>query len=138
MPTKSGFRIGSILGIPIYLHASWLLIFGLITYSLGMQFTQSHPQWSSTQHWRVGVLTSLLFFVSFFWFGLVPRAFTQRSRHALQDTRSLHHAISFRRSCAHWPRAFKSNSGIQYRHSGSALKLLSLCFLFWCNSVVSL
>jgi Zn-dependent protease len=64
MPTKSGFRIGSILGIPIYLHASWLLIFGLITYSLGMQFTQSHPQWSSTQHWTVGVLTSMLFFGS--------------------------------------------------------------------------
>jgi Zn-dependent protease/predicted transcriptional regulator len=64
MPTKSGFRIGSILGIPIYLHASWLLIFALITYSLGMQFTQSHPQWSSTQHWTVGVLTSVLFFAS--------------------------------------------------------------------------
>jgi Zn-dependent protease/predicted transcriptional regulator len=64
MPTKSGFRIGSILGIPIYLHASWLLIFGLITYSLGMQFTQSHPQWSSTQHWTVGILTSMLFFAS--------------------------------------------------------------------------
>ena len=64
MPTTSGFRIGSILGIPIYLHASWLLIFGLITYSLGMQFTQSHPQWSSTQHWTVGILTSMLFFAS--------------------------------------------------------------------------
>ena len=64
MPTKSGFRIGSILGIPIYLHASWLLIFALITYSLGMQFTQSHPQWSSTQHWTVGILTSMLFFAS--------------------------------------------------------------------------
>jgi Zn-dependent protease/predicted transcriptional regulator len=64
MPTKSGFRIGSILGIPIYLHASWLLIFGLITYTLGMQFTQEHPQWSPTQHWTVGVLTSVLFFAS--------------------------------------------------------------------------
>jgi Zn-dependent protease/predicted transcriptional regulator len=64
MPTKSGFRIGSILGIPIYLHASWLLIFALITYSLSMQFTESHPQWSSTQHWTVGVLTSVLFFAS--------------------------------------------------------------------------
>ena len=64
MPTKSGFRIGSILGIPIYLHASWLLIFALITYSLAMQFTQGHPQWSATQHWTVGILTSLLFFAS--------------------------------------------------------------------------
>jgi Zn-dependent protease len=64
MPTKSGFRIGSILGIPIYLHASWLLIFGLITYSLEEHFKQSHPQWSSIEHWTVGVLTSLLFFAS--------------------------------------------------------------------------
>jgi Zn-dependent protease/predicted transcriptional regulator len=64
MPTKSGLRIGSILGIPIYLHASWLLIFALITYSLGTQFTDSHPQWSSTQHWTVGIVTSILFFAS--------------------------------------------------------------------------
>ncbi len=64
MLTKSGFRIGTILGIPIYLHASWLFIFALITYSLAMQFTQAHPQWSVTQHWTVGVITSLLFFAS--------------------------------------------------------------------------
>ena len=64
MPTKSGFRIGSILGIPIYLHASWLLVFGLITYTLEEQFKQSHSQWSPTEDWTVGVLTSLLFFAS--------------------------------------------------------------------------
>jgi Zn-dependent protease len=64
MPTKSGFRIGSILGIPIYLHVSWLFVFGLITYSLEEQFKQSHPQWSSTEQWTVGVITSLLFFAS--------------------------------------------------------------------------
>jgi Zn-dependent protease/predicted transcriptional regulator len=64
MQTSSGFRIGSVLGIPIYLHASWLLIFALITYALAMQFTQLHPQWSVTQHWTVGLATSLLFFAS--------------------------------------------------------------------------
>jgi Zn-dependent protease len=64
MPLRSGLRIGSILGIPIYLHPSWLLIFVLITYSLAMQFTQGHPQWSLAQHWTVGLLTSLLFFAS--------------------------------------------------------------------------
>lgn len=64
MPTKSGFRIGRILGIPIYLHASWLLIFALITYSLAMQFTHAHPQWSPTRDWTIGTLTSLLFFGS--------------------------------------------------------------------------
>jgi Zn-dependent protease/predicted transcriptional regulator len=65
MPLRTtGFRIAKILGIPIYLDASWLLIFGLITYSLAMTFRQLHPQWTPVQHWSVGILTSLLFFGS--------------------------------------------------------------------------
>ena len=31
---KSGLRIGKIIGIPIELHPSWFLIFGLLTWSL--------------------------------------------------------------------------------------------------------
>jgi len=64
MPTSPGLRIGRILGIPIYVHASWMIIFVLITMSLAMQFTQEHPQWTATQHWGVGIATSLLFFAS--------------------------------------------------------------------------
>src|SRR5712672_4121369 len=64
MPVSPGLRIGHILGIQIYVHASWMIIFVLITMSLAMQFTQEHPQWTSTQHWAVGVATSLLFFAS--------------------------------------------------------------------------
>ncbi len=64
MPTSPGLRIGRILGIPIYVHASWMIIFVLITMSLAMQFTQEHPQWTSVQHWAVGIATSLLFFAS--------------------------------------------------------------------------
>jgi Zn-dependent protease/predicted transcriptional regulator len=64
MNSGSSLRIGRILGIPIYLHASWVIIFVLITLSLAMQFTQEHPQWTSAQHWSVGVVTSLLFFAS--------------------------------------------------------------------------
>jgi len=65
MPTRTaGFRIAKILGIPIYLDATWLLIFGLITYELAMNFRQLHPQWTPTQHWSLGILTSLLFFGS--------------------------------------------------------------------------
>src|ERR1700737_487855 len=64
MPISPGLRIGRILGIPIYVHASWMIIFVLITMSLAMQFTQEHPQWTSVQHWGVGVATSLLFFAS--------------------------------------------------------------------------
>jgi len=64
MPTRPGLKIGRILGIPIYLHASWVIIFFLVTLQLAMQFTQEHPHWSATQHWTVGIVTSLLFFAS--------------------------------------------------------------------------
>jgi Zn-dependent protease/predicted transcriptional regulator len=60
----SGLRIGRILGIPIYLHASWVFVFGALAYLLTLQFTQEHPQWTSTQHWAVGIVASLLFFGS--------------------------------------------------------------------------
>jgi Zn-dependent protease/predicted transcriptional regulator len=64
MPTRPGLLIGRILGIPIYVHASWVIIFVLITMSLAVQFTQQHPQWTAVQHWSVGISTSLLFFAS--------------------------------------------------------------------------
>lgn len=64
MAIRPGLKIGRVLGIPIYIHSTWLFIFALITYSLAVRFTQEHPQWTTTQHWTVGVLTSLLFFGS--------------------------------------------------------------------------
>ncbi|HUC55678.1 MAG TPA: site-2 protease family protein [Candidatus Cybelea sp.] len=64
MNRGSGLRIGKILGIPIYLHSTWILIFAAITYIIASQFKQAHPLWSDMQHWTVGVITSLLFFAS--------------------------------------------------------------------------
>ena len=61
---RSGIKIGRVFGIPIYLHLSWILIFGLITYSLVDEFGARYPQWSGRQLWSLGVLTSLLFFGS--------------------------------------------------------------------------
>ena len=57
-------RIGKIIGIPIYLHSTWVFIFAAITWIIASQFKQQHPLWSDTQHWAVGILTSLLFFGS--------------------------------------------------------------------------
>lgn len=64
MNRVSGFRIARILGIPIYLDASWLLIFGLITYLLATIFRELHPQWTTVQQWTAGILASTLFFGS--------------------------------------------------------------------------
>jgi Zn-dependent protease/predicted transcriptional regulator len=57
-------RIGKILGIPIFLHSTWVIIFAAITYSLSMQFEQQNPGWTPAQQWSVGVFTSILFFAS--------------------------------------------------------------------------
>src|SRR4029077_467921 len=64
MNRGSGLRIGKILGIPIYLHSTWVFIFAAITYMIASQYRQEHPGWTDVQHWTMGVLTSLLFFAS--------------------------------------------------------------------------
>jgi Zn-dependent protease/predicted transcriptional regulator len=64
MPTRPGFLIGRILGIPIYLHSSWVLAFVLISLSLEGQFAQQFPKWTATWHWTIGLVTSVLFFAS--------------------------------------------------------------------------
>jgi len=61
---ESGIPLGRILGIPIYLHISWFIIFLLITLSLATQFTTQHPGWTREQHWILGLVTSVLFFAS--------------------------------------------------------------------------
>ncbi|HYA98070.1 MAG TPA: site-2 protease family protein [Methylomirabilota bacterium] len=78
MAARPGLRIGRILGIPIYLHASWIVIFVLITLSLATQYKQEHPHWSELQHWTAGILTSLLFFGSVVFHELMHSAVARR------------------------------------------------------------
>ena len=61
---NSGIPLGRILGIPIYLHPSWFIIFALITLSLRTQFASQNPGWTPAQHWMLGIVTSVLFFGS--------------------------------------------------------------------------
>jgi Zn-dependent protease/predicted transcriptional regulator len=60
----TGVKIGRILGIPIYIHTSWFLIFGLITYSLGSEFAAQHSNWTQQQIWSLALIDSALFFGS--------------------------------------------------------------------------
>jgi len=64
MSQAQGIRVGRILGIPIYVDFSWILIFGAFCFLLSQQFAAQYKDWSSTQSWVVGILTSVLFFVS--------------------------------------------------------------------------
>ena len=62
---RSSVRLFSVFGIPIHIHISWLIIFVLITWSLaGQYFPTQYPRWSQGTCWTVGVVTSLLFFIS--------------------------------------------------------------------------
>ena len=64
MPNSSGLRIGRILGIPIYIHPTWVIIFVLITMTIGGEFSQLYAKWSTEQQWTLAFATSLLFFAS--------------------------------------------------------------------------
>ena len=57
--------IGRVWGIPIGLHLSWFLIFGLVTWSLAAgYFPSEYPGWAPATYWLLGAVTSLLFFGS--------------------------------------------------------------------------
>lgn len=58
-------QLGRIWGIPIGIHISWFLIFGLVTWSLASgYFPQEYPELTGGVYWLLGLVTSLLFFAS--------------------------------------------------------------------------
>jgi len=62
---ETGLKIANVWGIPIRLHASWFVIFGLVSWSLASAyFPQEYPGQTPAQLWGMGVLTSLLFAAS--------------------------------------------------------------------------
>jgi len=64
---EAGLKLGRIFGIPVGLHVSWFLIFGLVTWSLAVgYFPTEYPALSPLSYWVMGAVTSLLFFVSVF------------------------------------------------------------------------
>ena len=65
-PLQSGsLKIATIMGIPIRVHFSWLIIFGLITWSLStFYFPKAAPELPGLSYWISGVAAALLLFVS--------------------------------------------------------------------------
>lgn len=60
----SGIKLGRIFGINVRVDWSWLLIFLLITWNLAAVFGQMQPGWTTAMRWGIGLLASLLFFLS--------------------------------------------------------------------------
>jgi Zn-dependent protease len=59
---KSGWRIGSVFGIPLLLNASWFLILALFTLHFGSSWQQR--EWGATVAWVAGFVMALLLFAS--------------------------------------------------------------------------
>ena len=59
-----GFRIGRFFGIEVRIDWTWLIIFALVTYSLGNTFGQFHADWEPTLRWGLAIVAALLFFGS--------------------------------------------------------------------------
>jgi Zn-dependent protease/CBS domain-containing protein len=63
--SQGSWQIGTIMGIPIRVHFSWFIIFGLITWSLStFYFPQAAPDLPAASYWVKGVLAAFLLFAS--------------------------------------------------------------------------
>jgi Zn-dependent protease len=64
---RKSFTIGNILGIPVGVDFSWILIMALVTWSLATSyFPAEFKNWPAVTYWLVGGLTAILFFGSVF------------------------------------------------------------------------
>ncbi|MGH9369868.1 MAG: site-2 protease family protein, partial [Thermoanaerobaculia bacterium] len=60
-----GLRIATMFGVPVYVHFSWIVIFGLITWTLATgYFPANYPNLPASAYWAKGLVASLLLFVS--------------------------------------------------------------------------
>ena len=57
-------RLGRILGIPIEVNASWIVVFLLLTFLLVQEFGDSDLGWPIAQRWLVAIAVVVLVFVS--------------------------------------------------------------------------
>src|SRR5687768_769378 len=62
---QSSFRLFTIRGIEVGVHYSWLIIFGLVTWSLSQYvFPSLDGSMSEVEYWLLGAITAVLLFAS--------------------------------------------------------------------------
>lgn len=62
---RDAWQVGSLFGIPLRIHVSWLLVFGLVSWSLAAGYFPAQlpdlPVWS---YWTKAIITAAMFFAS--------------------------------------------------------------------------
>jgi Zn-dependent protease len=61
---QSGWRVGSIFGIPLLIDPSWFFIITLVTSIYGTSWQKTYPAWNTSVAWGTGLAMALLLFVS--------------------------------------------------------------------------
>ena len=59
---KSQIKLGTVFGVELGLHYSWVVIALLITFSLAAQFHAVNRNWSEAEVWGTAIVTGILFF----------------------------------------------------------------------------
>lgn len=60
---KTSFKAGTVLGIPLEINASWLIILSLVVFSLARgYFPLQNPGLPSAVYWIIGIITALILF----------------------------------------------------------------------------
>ena len=58
------FRLGRVLGIPVEINGSWIVIFIILTIILSQRFSDANLDWPAAQRWGVAIVMAVLFFLS--------------------------------------------------------------------------
>jgi Zn-dependent protease len=61
---NSTIRVGNLFGIPFYIHPSWFLVLGLVTWTYGSGLTAAFPGLGNGSALRLGLTTALMLFAS--------------------------------------------------------------------------
>ena len=62
---KSAIKVGTLIGIPIEVNYSWMIIFGLVTWSLAVgYYPVFNPMLPEVQYWMAALVSSILLFIS--------------------------------------------------------------------------
>jgi Zn-dependent protease/CBS domain-containing protein len=61
---QSGWRVGSLFGIPLLIDPSWLFIVGIVTLSNALRWQSRYPDWGTAVAWGTGFAMAILLFAS--------------------------------------------------------------------------
>ncbi|PAX53395.1 site-2 protease family protein [Brunnivagina elsteri] len=61
---NSTIRVGNLFGIPFYIHPSWFLVLGLVTWTYGSGLTAAFPSLGNGSALLLGLTTALMLFAS--------------------------------------------------------------------------